>query len=137
MRLKIPICVLILFLNVGRKYQTTHLKPHYSANFTTVPVLTVHHNWRCSGVPLYSIPYTWLVLETALFFLFSLGSILSMGFNFEFVCYSKLNDLNNYNIIFIISPNNNIFQTKRPDIRHAKPYRIFRYSGNYFWGGLS
>ena len=47
MRLKIPICVPILFLNVGRKYQTTHLKPHYSANFTTVPVFTVHHNWRC------------------------------------------------------------------------------------------
>ena len=54
MRLKIPICVLILFLNVGRKYQTTHLKPHYSANFTTVPVLIVHHNWCCSGVPLYT-----------------------------------------------------------------------------------
>ena len=50
MRLKIPICVLILFLNLGRRYQTTNLKPHYSANFTTVPFLTVHHNWRCSGV---------------------------------------------------------------------------------------
>ena len=53
MRLKILICVLILFLNFERKYQTPNLKPHYSAYFNSVPVLTVHHNWHCSGVPLY------------------------------------------------------------------------------------
>ena len=50
--LKIPIAVLMLFLTVGRKYQTTNLKPHYNANFTTVPMLTGHQNCRCSGVPL-------------------------------------------------------------------------------------
>ena len=65
MRLKIPICVLILFLNVGRKGST---KPHnYSANFTTVLVLTVHHNWRCSGVPLYIVHWYYSVLNSNLF----------------------------------------------------------------------
>ena len=49
MRLKIPISVLILFLHFGRRYQTTNLKPHFNAIFTTVPVLTVHHTQRCSG----------------------------------------------------------------------------------------
>ena len=47
--------VLFLFLSFGRKYQTINLKPHNSANFTTVPILTGHQNWHCSRVPLYYV----------------------------------------------------------------------------------